>query len=100
MALTTDVPRDSATTVTMDVGYECEDASGRASAKGDLNHDGVVTQADALIALQMAARGEYSEGADVSDDSMVTSLDALLILQTTVAGCRTVALLIFPVVRV
>lgn len=90
VALTTDVPRDNATTITLDAGYEYEDASGRAPAKGDLNHDGVVTQVDALIALQMAARGEYSEDADVSGDSMVTSLDALLILQTTAAGCRIV----------
>jgi len=89
-ALTTDEPRDSATTITMDASYEYEGAIGRASAKGDLNHDGAVTQADALIALQMAARGEYSEDADVSGDSMVTSLDALLILQTTAAWCRIV----------
>ena len=90
VALTTNVPRDSATTVTLDVGCEYEDARGTTPAKGDLNHDGVVTQADAAIALQMAARGEYSEDADVSGDSMVTSLDALLILQTTRAGCRIV----------
>ncbi|PXF62185.1 MAG: hypothetical protein C4B59_00825 [Candidatus Methanogaster sp.] len=90
VALTADLPRDSATTVTPDAGYGYEDASGRAYAKGDLNHDGAVTQADALIALQMAARGEYSEDADVSGDSMVTSLDALLILQTTYRGCRIV----------
>ncbi len=91
VALTTDVPRDSTTTITPDVGYGDEDASGRASAKGDLNHDGVITQADALIALQMAVRGEYSKDADVSGNSMVTSLDALLILQTTYRGCRIVA---------
>ena len=90
VALTTDVPRDNATTITLDAGYEYEGASGRASVKGDLNHDGVINQADALIALQMAARGEYSEDADVSGDSMVTSLDALLILQTIRAGCRIV----------
>ncbi len=88
VALTTDGLRDSATTVTIDAGYGYEDASGTTPVKGDLNHDGAVTQADAAIALQMAARGEYSEDADVSGDSMVTSLDALLILQTTMAGCR------------
>jgi hypothetical protein len=88
VALATDVPRDSATTATMDAGYGYGDASGTTSAKGDLNHDGTVTQADAVIALQMAARGEYSEDADVSGDSIVTSLDALLILQTTMARCR------------
>ncbi len=88
VALTTEVPRDSATTVTMDAGYECEDASGKASAKGDLNQDGRVTQADALIAMQMAASGEYLIDADVSGDYMVTSLDALMILQTTMEWCR------------
>ncbi len=40
VALTTDVPRDSATTVTMDAGCGYEDVSGRASVKGDLNQDG------------------------------------------------------------
>lgn len=49
--------------------------------KGDLNGDGVITPADAVIALQMAVRGEYLEDADVSGDHRVTSLDALLILQ-------------------
>ena len=39
------------------------------------------TPADALIALQMAVRGDYSEDADVNRDGIVTSLDALLILQ-------------------
>jgi hypothetical protein len=39
------------------------------------------TPADALIALQMAVRGEYSEEADVNRDGEVTSLDALMILQ-------------------
>ena len=59
VALTADVPRDSATTVTMGAGSDCEDARGTTSVKGDLNHDGVITQADALIALQMAVRGEF-----------------------------------------
>ena len=39
------------------------------------------TPADAVIALQMAVRGDYSEDADVNRDSTVTSLDALMILQ-------------------
>ena len=41
-----------------------------------------VTVADALIALQMAVRGEYSADVDVNDDGYVNSLDALMILQT------------------
>jgi len=88
VALTADVPRDNA--ITMDAGYEYEDTRSTTPAKGDLNRDGVVTPADAAIALQMAARGEYSIDADVSGDSMVTSLDALLILQTAATGCRVV----------
>jgi hypothetical protein len=50
------------------------------SRRGDLNHDGVVTSADAAIVLEMAARGEWSAEADVNDDGMVTSLDALMVL--------------------
>ena len=57
MALTNDVPRDNAVPSGM-------------SAKGDLNRDGVVTPADAAIALQMAAHGEYSIDADVGDEKM------------------------------
>ncbi len=44
------------------------------------------TQADALIALQMAVRGEYSEEADVNRDNKVTSLDALMVLQAAAGG--------------
>ena len=90
VALADAVPRDGAITATIDASYEYENARSTTPAKGDLNRDGVVTQADALIALQMASRGEYSEDADMSGDSMVTSLDALLILQTNRAGCRIV----------
>jgi hypothetical protein len=75
VALTTDVPRDSATTVTRDASYAYEDARGTTSAKGDLNHD---------------AAGEYSKDVDVSGDSMTPSLDTLSILQTTSTGCRIV----------
>ena len=86
VALTTDVSRDGATTITPDAGYEYGDARGTTPAKGDLNRDGVITQADALIALQMAARGECSIDADVSGDSMVTALDALMILRAADKG--------------
>lgn len=48
---------------------------------GDVNHDWKITSADAVIVLQMAVCGEFSEEADVSGDGRVTSLDALLILQ-------------------
>ena len=49
--------------------------------KGDLNHDGNITTADALIALRLAASGGWNADADVSDDERVTSVDALMILQ-------------------
>ncbi|HIE32386.1 MAG TPA: cobaltochelatase subunit CobN [Methanosarcinales archaeon] len=51
--------------------------------RGDLNHDGAITPADAIIALQMAVRGEWQEAADMNRDGNVTSLDATMILQTT-----------------
>ncbi|CAD6492638.1 MAG: hypothetical protein EMLJLAPB_00339 [Candidatus Argoarchaeum ethanivorans] len=48
---------------------------------GDVNQDSEITPADAVMVLEMAVRGEYSEAADVSEDGCVTSLDALMILQ-------------------
>jgi PKD repeat protein len=50
------------------------------SPRGDLNHDGVITSADAVIVLEMAARGEWSEEADVDGNDVVTSLDALMVI--------------------
>ena len=40
--------------------------------------------ADAAIALQVAARGEYEASLDLNSDGRVTSLDALMILQAAV----------------
>ena len=51
------------------------------SLKGDVNGDGVVTTADAVIVLEMCASGEWNEVADVNGDYSATSLDALMILQ-------------------
>ncbi|MEA3324313.1 MAG: dockerin type I domain-containing protein, partial [Euryarchaeota archaeon] len=51
------------------------------SVKGDLNGDGILTPADATIALHLAATGVHDDAADVSGDGQVTSLDALMILQ-------------------
>ena len=48
---------------------------------GDLNEDCEITPADAMIALQMVACGEYFEKADMDGDLCVTSVDALMILQ-------------------
>jgi outer membrane protein assembly factor BamB len=53
---------------------------------GDLNHDGTITPADAVIALQIAVRGEWLEAADMNCDGVVTSLDALMILQSGISG--------------
>jgi hypothetical protein len=56
--------------------------SANATLSGDLNGDGGVSPADALICLQIAAGSrEYDAAADVNDDDKVTSLDALMILQ-------------------
>jgi hypothetical protein len=54
--------------------------------RGDLNSDGKITPADALICLQIAAGSRPCDAAtlaaaDVSGDGQVTSLDALMILQ-------------------
>jgi PKD repeat protein/polyhydroxyalkanoate synthesis regulator phasin len=53
------------------------------SIRGDLNHDGNVTPADATIALQIAVSGEYVPEADIDGNGCVTSLDALMIMQAT-----------------
>jgi hypothetical protein len=49
--------------------------------KGDINRDSSITVEDAVMALEMAVRGEWREEADVNRDGAVTSLDALMILQ-------------------
>ena len=51
------------------------------SRPGDVNGDGELTSADAIIALQMAVCGKYNSIADINHDDAVTSLDALMILQ-------------------
>jgi hypothetical protein len=53
--------------------------------RGDLNSDGILTSADAVIVLEIAAGSRpcdtaMLERADVSRDDKVTSLDALMIL--------------------
>ncbi len=54
--------------------------------RGDLNGDGRITSADALIALRMAASGESDGNADMNRDRSITSLDALMILQDVETG--------------
>jgi parallel beta-helix repeat protein len=53
--------------------------------KGDLDGDGGLTTADAVIALQMAVRGEHDDNADMNSDGRISSVDALMILQAV--GC-------------
>jgi hypothetical protein len=59
-----------------------------AQQKGDLNSDGQITAADAIIALQMAVSRGHSDDADMNRDGSVTSLDALMILQAAGGGAR------------
>ena len=47
---------------------------------GDLNGDCEITPEDALLVLQMAVEGKYSQIADLNRDDQVTSSDALMIL--------------------
>ena len=54
--------------------------------KGDLDGDGGLTTADAVIALQMAVRGEDDDNADMNGDGQVPSVDALMILQAAAGG--------------
>ena len=57
---------------------------------GDVNHDGEVTAADAVIAMQMAVGAVHpNEEADVNRDGAVTSLDALMIMHAA-AGAITI----------
>jgi len=54
------------------------------SATGDLNGDGAITPADAVIALNIVASGNYNEDVDVNGDGVTNSLDAFMILQAAV----------------
>ncbi len=69
----------------LEAGYWYRDAGGVGDEIcGDLNNDGKVTAADALIALEIAAGSRPCDAAaDVDGDGQVTSLDALMILQAT-----------------
>ncbi|PXF61422.1 MAG: hypothetical protein C4B59_04070 [Candidatus Methanogaster sp.] len=57
--------------------------------KGDANHDGKLSAADAVLILQMAACGINSDpAADVNSDRAVTSLDALMVSQAVMKGAN------------
>ena len=59
---------------------------------GDLNSDGQITSADAIIALRMAVNGEHNDDADMDCDGRVTSVDALMILQGATAAPESITL--------
>ena len=66
----------------IEAGYWYRDAGGESGVCGDVNGDGVVTAADAVIALEIAADSRpFDAAADVDDDGVVTLLDAMMILQ-------------------
>jgi hypothetical protein len=68
-------------------GYWHWIAGGEPDICGDVNGDGVVTAADAVIALEIAAGSRpFDAAADVDGDGVVTSLDALMILQAAVGA--------------
>ena len=55
--------------------------------KGDANHDGKLSTADAVLILQMAACGINSDlAADVNSDRAITSLDARMVSQAVMKG--------------
>ncbi|MEA3281580.1 MAG: PKD domain-containing protein [Euryarchaeota archaeon] len=54
---------------------------------GDVNHDGKLSAADAVLILQMAACGiNIDHAADVNSDRAITSLDALMVSQAVTKG--------------
>ena len=73
----------------LEAGYWYRDAGGvggEPGVCGDLNRDGEVTAADAVIALEIAAGSRPCDAAtlaaaDVDGDGVVTSLDTLMILK-------------------
>jgi hypothetical protein len=72
---------------TIEAGYWYRTAGGESEVCGDVNRDDVVTAADAVIALEIAAGSRPNDpAADVDGDGRVTALDALMILQAAVGG--------------
>ena len=67
---------------TIEAGYWHRIAGGESEVCGDVNGDGAVTAADAVIALEIAAGSRpFNSAAEVSGDGVVTSLDALMVMQ-------------------
>jgi hypothetical protein len=75
----------------LEAGYWYSITGGGSGICGDLNDDGEVTAADAVIALEIATGGRPCDvatlaAADIDRDGQVTALDALMILQAAGAG--------------
>ena len=74
---------------TFEAGYWHRIAGGESEVCGDVNRDGVVTVADAVIALEIAAGSRlFDSAAEVSGDGTVTSLDALMIRQAAAGNIK------------
>ena len=74
---------------TIEAGYWHRIAGGESEVCGDVNRDGVVTVADAVIALEIAAGSRlFDSAAEVSGDGTVTSLDALMIRQAAAGNIK------------
>ena len=55
--------------------------------KGDVNRDGKLSAANAVLILQMAVCGiNIDPAADVNSDGAITSLDALMVSQAVMKG--------------
>nr|QNO41759.1 hypothetical protein CNIJDLFC_00005 [Methanosarcinales archaeon ANME-2c ERB4] len=76
-----------------DAGYDNYPCMGRCNPqmKGDLNHDGKLTSADVLIALEIAVSGRYLLEADMDESGYVNALDARMILQAAAGAIGLVA---------
>ena len=71
----------------IEAGYWHRITGGESDVCGDVNGDGVVTAADAVIALEITAGSRPNDlAADVDGDGVVTSLDALMIPHAAVGG--------------
>ncbi|GEM_PF-3192927 len=66
-----------------DAGYDDYPCMERCNPqlKGDLNHDGKLTSADVLIALEITVSGKYLLEADIDESGYVNAIDARMIMQ-------------------
>jgi parallel beta-helix repeat protein len=73
-----------------DAGYDNYPCMKRCNPhlKGDLNHDGTLTSADVLIALEIAVSGGYLLEADIDESGYVNALDARRIMQAAAGAIK------------